>query len=95
MVTAYPRSTVKIIVHLKALSDIKTPHISGIAPVKIPTIKTIRKIAKAAGKNEITRGRMSFKDLRSLLSALINFLRLKINHISPAVGRVNKRKRIK
>ena len=70
-------------------------YISGIAPVKMPTTKIMRKIANAAGNDEITRGKMSFTDLRSDLSVLMNFLRLKINQTSPAVGSVNKRNKIR
>ena len=60
--------------------------------MKMPTIKIIIKIANAAGIVEITRGRISFGDLRSAFSALRNLFILKTNHISPAIGREIRRK---
>lgn len=60
--------------------------------MKMPTIKIITKIANAAGIAEITRGRMSFNDLRSALLDLRKLFILKTNHISPAIGREIRRK---
>ena len=68
------------------------PYIREMAPVKMPTIKIITKIANAAGIAETIRGRMSFNDLRSAFSALRNLFILKTNHISPAIGREIRRK---
>ena len=52
----------------------------------MPTINTMRKTAKAAGKNEIMRGTSNLAVLRSSDVAFINANRVSTNHISPADG---------